>query len=223
MYSLLLSIGLVARQHGYTPGEQGSIFWSIALAAILGQLTNGLQDYLYARYFPTKGPEARLYLSMVGGVLFPIGCFIYAWTSFPNVSIVGPIVGITILMLGVYHAYLGVFNFLADAYLIYASSALAAQSFSRNVFGFAAPLFTTQMYDALGYQWASSLVGFIGLLLGVVPFVLYAKGDVIRKKSQFSKQLQKLEEQRRQQQQQLMEKRQAGEENGTGKMDRQPA
>lgn len=50
-----------------------------------------------------------------------------------HVSIAGPIVGIVVLMTSVYHVYLAVFNYLSDAYLIYASSALAAQSFCRNM------------------------------------------------------------------------------------------
>lgn len=76
--------------------------------------------------------------------------------------------GIVVLMWAVYVIYLAVFNYLADgrwsldrvhaarsadlptlaplsAYLIYASSALAAQSFARNIFGFAFPLFVEQM------------------------------------------------------------------------------
>lgn len=67
------------------------------------------------------------------------------WTAYPDVSIAGPVVGITTLMLGIYIIYLAVFNYLADAYLIYASSALAAQSFARNMFGFAFPLFVEPM------------------------------------------------------------------------------
>lgn len=77
-------------------------------------------------------------------------------------------------MTAVYVIYLAVFNYLADgkdaqihfmfdlllglltrhcltflccaAYLVYASSALAGQSFARNMFGFAFPLFAEQMY-----------------------------------------------------------------------------
>ncbi len=76
MYALLSSYGLVSAQHGFTPGENGSLFWSLSFAAILGQLTNPIQDWLYRKNYPKRGPEARLYASMVAGVLFPVGCFI---------------------------------------------------------------------------------------------------------------------------------------------------
>jgi MFS family permease len=192
MYMLLTSIGLVSDLHGYTPGQTGLVFLSICLGAIIGFSTNYIQDAVYRRMFPRKGPEARLYSACVAAVLFPVGCFIYAWTSYADVSIAGPIVGITTLMAAIYIIYLAVFNYLADAYLIYASSALAGQSFARNMFGFAFPLFADQMYRNLGYQWASSLAGFLGAVLGIVPFVLLAKGHTIRAKSKFSLELQRL-------------------------------
>lgn len=60
------------------------------------------------------------------------------------------------------------------------------------MFGFAFPLFVDAAYKNLGYQWASSLAGFLGAALGIVPFVLLAAGHRIRAKSRFSVQLQEL-------------------------------
>lgn len=196
MYSLLESIGLVTALHGYSEGQNGLVFLSIVVAAIFGQVINIYQDHLYAKNIAKRGPEARLYMSMVAAILFPVGCFIYGWTSYAHVSIAGPIIGIIVLMTGVHIAYLAVFNFLADAYLVFASSALAAQSFARNMFGLAVPLFAINIYENLGYQWASSLAGFLGLLLGVIPFVLFFYGKEIRARSPASLQLQKLEDER---------------------------
>lgn len=42
---------------------------------------------------------------------------------------------------GIFSIYLAVFNYLADSYHRYASSALAAQSFSRNMLAGAFPLY----------------------------------------------------------------------------------
>lgn len=67
--------------------------------------------------------------------------------------------------------YLAVFTYLADCYGPFASSALAGQSLSRNIFGMAFPLFTNQMFDKLTYHWANSLFGFLALALAPVPFV----------------------------------------------------
>ncbi len=77
----------------------------------------------------------------------------------------------------------------ADCYQIYASSALSGQSLCRNLAGTAFPLFTRQMYNRLGYQWASFLAGCLGFALSVVPFILYAYGPKIRARSRFAKEL----------------------------------
>ncbi|PWN52608.1 MFS general substrate transporter [Violaceomyces palustris] len=191
MYMLLESVGLVAGLHNYGPGITGLLFLSIVVAGIVGNLINPIQEKLYEKNVSKKGPEARLYLAGVGAFLFPIGCFIYGWTAYPDVSIAGPMVGVVVLMIGVYNIYLAVFNYLADTYLIYASSALAAQSFARNIFGFIFPLFVKQMYKRLGYQWASTLAGILGAVLGAVPFVLYFWGQSIRKRSKVYNQIQK--------------------------------
>ncbi|SPO41362.1 related to multidrug resistant protein [Pseudozyma flocculosa] len=196
LYLLLSSIGFVSALHNYTPGQNGLVFLSICFSAILGNLLNPLQERMYARNFPKRGPEARLYSACVGAVAFPVGCFIYGWTSYSHVSMAGPIVGVVVLMTGVYHIYLACFNFLSDSYLTYASSALAAQSFARNMFAFAFPLFVKPMYEHLGYQWASSLAGFVGLALGTVPFILFGYGKSIRAKSKVYQQLQRDAEER---------------------------
>ena len=72
---------------------------------------------------------------------------------------------------------------MADSYLTYASSAIAALSFVRYTMGASFPLFTNQMYSALTYTWASFLISMVGLLLSVIPFVLLAYGPKIRARS----------------------------------------
>lgn len=57
-----------------------------------------------------------------------IGSFIYAWTSFPFIHWIGPCIGLTVISASIFTIYLAAFSYLADAYLIYASSALAGQS-----------------------------------------------------------------------------------------------
>jgi hypothetical protein len=55
--------------------------------------------------------------------------------------------------------------------------------------GFSFPLFTTKLYDAIGADWASFLFGCIGLVLAVVPFVLFRWGPQIRARSRIVQQL----------------------------------
>lgn len=47
-------------------------------------------------------------------------------------------------------------------------------------------LFTIQMYNRLGYQWASSLLGFLALACCAIPYVFYFYGERIRRHSHFA-------------------------------------
>lgn len=161
MWGLLEAFGHVMQVvYGFDTGAQGLCFFSLVAGAILGVLTNQLQERVYRAKFPTKGAEARLYASMVCAPLLPIGLFIFG-ASQGRAHWMGPIAGATLLMLGIFHIYIAVcvaafcsarplmrrcsFLYLADAYQIYASSALAAQSFVRNMAGGAFVLFVVQV------------------------------------------------------------------------------
>jgi hypothetical protein len=51
-----------------------------SIGSTLGYCLNFYQEHLYRKNVATRGPEARLYGAMGGGVCFAVGCFIYAWT-----------------------------------------------------------------------------------------------------------------------------------------------
>lgn len=134
--------------------------------------------------------------------------FWFGWASYSNLHWIVPTLGVGCVGIGVYSIYLAVrppcsysetamepltrsttraqaVNYLADAYEKYAASALTAASMGRNVFGAFLPLATPALYSDLGFHWASSLVGFIGLALSLVPVILLVKGETLRAKSPF--------------------------------------
>ena len=61
----------------------------------------------------------------------------------------------------------------------------SAASLGRNAFGAFLPLASQNLYNNLGYQAASSLLGGIGLVLSIVPVILLLKGPELRKRSPF--------------------------------------
>jgi len=77
-------------------------------------------------------------------------------------------------------------NYMVDVYLWNANSALAGNTLIRSLAGAAFPLFATQMYDSLGVNWASSLLGFVCVALIPVPILFYKYGARIRAASRFS-------------------------------------
>lgn len=50
------------------------------IGTILSFIFNFYQEYLYRKNVAKRGPEARLYAAMIGGVCFAVGGFIYAFT-----------------------------------------------------------------------------------------------------------------------------------------------
>ncbi|KAF2684311.1 MFS multidrug transporter-like protein [Lentithecium fluviatile CBS 122367] len=172
--------------------QTGLIQLAITVGALIGTFINPLQDWLYLRTAlknnerPGKPiPEARLYNSIPGSILFTGGLFMYGWSSIPDVHWIVPTIGVCIVGVGIYSIYMGVVNYLTDAYEKYAASALSAASLGRNAFGAFLPLASFQLFDTLGFGWAGSLLGFIGAILSVVPIVLVIKGRDIRAKSPF--------------------------------------
>ncbi|KAK4055318.1 hypothetical protein OIV83_000601 [Microbotryomycetes sp. JL201] len=210
MYLSLRAVPLVfGNIYGFSTGQVGLVFLSIVVGGFIGYGTNYLQEYMYRRKVAKKGPEARLYAAMAGGLTFPIGCLIFAFSSGRG-HWMGPVIGLVLVFLGIFTMYLATFSYLADVYSLYASSAMSGQSLCRNLFGFAFPMFTTQMYNKLTYQCpdkphltpeefdamahfrASFLAGCLGLLLAACPFVLYWYGPKIRQHSRFAKELERL-------------------------------
>ncbi|KAF9517815.1 hypothetical protein BS47DRAFT_1371244 [Hydnum rufescens UP504] len=185
LYGMIESMGLVfgTLYPQFNPGQLGAVFAAMSVGGLVGFITNFGQEKLYRR--------ARLYFACGGGVLIAIGGLIYAWTSLEhrNIPWIAPCIGITLFTVGLYHVYLAIFNYLADAYLIYASSALSGQSFLRNMMAAAFPLFTRQMYRQLTFPWASTLLALIALVMCLCPFVLIMWGPEIRARSRFAKRL----------------------------------
>lgn len=112
--------------------------------------------------------------------------FIFAWTSYPRLHWIGPAIGGFPVGFGFIFLYNAANNYLVDSYVDQAASALAAKTFIRSFWGAGVVLFTEQMYHRLGYEWASSLLGFIGLACCAIPYVFFFKGAAIRKHSKYA-------------------------------------
>ncbi|KAL2128705.1 hypothetical protein VTI74DRAFT_8814 [Chaetomium olivicolor] len=141
------------------------------------------------RHFPASAPESRLYFTCLTSTLLPIGLFIFGFTSRPGTHWIAPAIGLLLATMGILSIYLAVFNYFADTYHKYASSALAAQSFCRNVLGGAFPLVTGPLFRNLGEAGAGGLLGGIATALTIVPWVLVFFGERIRARSPFASQL----------------------------------
>ncbi|KAG8631666.1 hypothetical protein KVT40_000806 [Elsinoe batatas] len=192
LYLTFGAIPLVFRSlYGFTLDQAGAVFASLSVAAILATIIAIYGDKMMKKRRPNMNetPEGRLWFPCIQSCLLPIGLFWFGWTSYRSVHWIVPTLGVGCATMGIFSIYLAVFNYLADTYHKYASSALAAQSFCRNLLGGAIPLVIVEMYTDLGYQGASSLLGGIGILLTAVPFALLIWGPRIRAKSKIASEI----------------------------------
>ncbi|TKY87411.1 hypothetical protein EX895_004089 [Sporisorium graminicola] len=190
VYLLFEAYPIVFQQgHGFNAGISGLMFVAFFLGGCAAVL-------LYVFYFNPKyakeadelkaqginrvPPEERLYPIMLAGPCLTIAFFWFGWTSYPSISFWSPMMAGALIGFGVLFCFLGVFNYLIDVYLANAASALAANTVCRSAAGFGFPLFATQMYETLNPRWASSLLGFIALVMVPIPFALYKFGPKIR-------------------------------------------
>ncbi|UKZ50174.1 hypothetical protein TrVGV298_004430 [Trichoderma virens] len=186
-----------ATNHGFNLWQIGLTFLGIGVGMILGMLSDPvwfrIRMRLMAKLEQETGvpggsePEFRLPSAIVGSVLVPIGIFMFGWTTYSSVHWIVPIIGSAIFGLGNLLVFTSVFTFLVDAYPMYAASALAANAFVRCSFAAVFPLFGTQMYNKLGFQWASSLLAFLTVAMMPFPYLFFRYGKKIRSKSRFAK------------------------------------
>lgn len=131
-------------------------------------------------------PEARLPLSIPASLIgLGGGLFWYAWASYPSVHWMLPTIGLGFIGFAVMTIVTTVAMYITDAYSKYAGSAVAGVAFGENLFAGWLPLAAKRMYTVLGFQWASSLLGFAALVLTLAPIMLWLKGDSIRRRSKF--------------------------------------
>ncbi|KAK5691194.1 hypothetical protein LTR97_011846 [Elasticomyces elasticus] len=135
----------------------------------------------------TRRPEDRLGVGMIGGILFPITMFWFAWTAeFNSIHWIVPTLAGVFLSTSILLIFVAYLNYLTDSYLMYAASALAANTVARSACGAAAPLFTSYMFDSLGVGGGGSLIAGVACLLAPIPFIFYKYGEGIRRRSKFA-------------------------------------
>lgn len=111
------------------------------------------------------------------------------WTARSSIHWIVPVLSGLTFGIGIELTFMALLNYITDAYAPYAASAMASSSISRSLFAVVLPLATNPMYRRLGIPWASSLLGFLALALGTVPFIFLKYGAALRKRSKVCQRL----------------------------------
>ncbi|KAK4608916.1 Efflux pump vrtL [Fulvia fulva] len=194
LYLVLASFPRVwAQVYGQTnKGIAGLNYISLGLGFFIGtQIAAKFADKIYkslmAKNNDTGRSEFRVPLMFPGAVMVPVGLFIYGWTAQYHTHWIGPNIGTAIFAAGNQLVFQNCQTYLVDSYTRYAASAIAATAVFRSLGGFAFPLFAPYMYNALGYGWGNTTLGFVGVAVGFPsPLILWWYGERLRKKSTFA-------------------------------------
>ena len=117
-------------------------------------------------------PEIRLVVGMWGAILIPISLFWLAFTTYPHVHWIVPIIASVPFGIGTLFCFSSVFAYLVTAYRPVAASAMSANTFVRTSSAAAFPLFADQMYHRMGTVGATALLAGLTTLAIPIPYVI---------------------------------------------------
>lgn len=192
LYLFLTAYPIVFQEiHGMSGGIGGLPYFGMIAgmlcAGIYIVLTNPSYNRKLAANNDVPIPEWRLPPVMIGGVAFAIGLFWFGWSGYrADIHWIAPTLSGLMTGFGLLCIFLQSLNYLVDAYLMFAASAIAANTFLRSLAGAGFPLFSQYMFKALGVNWAGTLLGCVALVLVPIPVCFYIYGRKIREHSSFA-------------------------------------
>ncbi|KAL2010180.1 hypothetical protein VTN00DRAFT_5987 [Thermoascus crustaceus] len=192
LYLFMTAYPIVFQQiHGFNKGIGGLPYFGM----IVGQLTAGifiiLQQPSYNRKLNSNNgipiPEWRLPPVIIGGVAFAGGLFWFGWSGYKaSIHWIVPTLSGLLTGFGLLAIFLQSLNYIVDAYLLFAASAIAANTFLRSAAGAGFPLFAQYMFHGMGVNWAGTLLGCVAAVLCPIPVIFYLYGHRLRAKSKFA-------------------------------------
>ncbi|KAK5203098.1 hypothetical protein LTR96_011066 [Exophiala xenobiotica] len=188
LYLLFTTIPTVfQRTYHWSPDLTGLAYVGLGLGLLCGQLLFGLlSDRIVIRLTQANDgvyqPEMRLTLCLLYAFFVPISFFWYGWSTQAKVHWIVPIIGLFPFGFGMIGIFTSIQTYIIDSYPRHAASGIASVTITRSFFGAFLPLAGPSMYQALGYGWGNSIVGFITLALIPAPVLLRQYGGFLRER-----------------------------------------
>jgi len=192
LYLFLTAYPLVFQGvHGFNPGVGGLPFFGMVVGVLSAGAFIIITTPAYNRKLIANGgrgiPEWRLPPVIIGGVAFTGGLFWFGWSgNYKHVHWIVPTLSGILSGFGLLAIFIQLFNYLIDSYLMFAASAIAANTLLRSLMAAGFPLFAEQMFNGLTIKWAGTLLGFVAMALIPVPIAFYYYGAKLREKSKFA-------------------------------------
>ncbi|KAM3079316.1 hypothetical protein ACMFMG_005750 [Clarireedia jacksonii] len=192
LYLFLTAYPIVFQQiHGMNAGVGGLPYFGMIIGMLCAGIYVVLTQPSYNRKLTANNgipiPEWRLPPVIAGGVSFACGLFWFGWSGYrADIHWIVPTLSGLMTGFGLLAIFLQSLNYLVDAYLMFAASAIAANTLLRSLAGAGFPLFSQYMFKALGVNWAGTLLGCVAFVLVPIPVVFYLYGAKIRERSAFA-------------------------------------
>ncbi|KAJ5943732.1 hypothetical protein N7516_003900 [Penicillium verrucosum] len=192
MYALLGAYPVVFEGvYGMSTGVGGLAFIGIIIGELLGGVYILLIQGSYKAKLAANGdkpiPEWRLGPAIIGAVLFAGGMFWFGWTGYTSsIHWMAPIASGLLTGAGIFLIFLQCFNYIVDCYPSLAASTIAANTILRSAIGCSFPLFSRQMMENLGVQWAGTMLGCIAIVMVPIPVLFRVYGPWLRERSKLA-------------------------------------
>ena len=112
-----------------------------------------------------------------------IALFWLGWTVSESTSPILPAMSGLFFYTGYQLVFMAMVNYLTDVFRQSSASAQGAAGMTRSIGAVLLPLAAGPMYGRLGIHWAPSLLGFLTLLMGIIPFVFIRYGGILQRNS----------------------------------------
>ncbi|KAK8052695.1 major facilitator superfamily transporter [Apiospora saccharicola] len=187
LYLLFSTYSFVFKEvYGFSTTAAGLVFLAGGMGTLAGLAYIANFSDRSVRKYAAAGkpvlPEARLPLviTVPGALTFPLGLFVYGWSAEARVHWIVPQIGTAITGFGSILVFVAVQTYLIDAFEGHAASVVGANAVLRGLAGALIPLGGLGLYEALGWGWGNSLLGFVALLFAPILWILGAHGARIR-------------------------------------------
>ncbi|KAE8381579.1 MFS multidrug transporter [Aspergillus bertholletiae] len=178
---------------GFDSKSSSLAFIGLGIGIVLSILTRFADDQIIAKYLRDGRqllPEHKLLGIYIGSPLLAIGLWWFAWAipSYADgIHWIVPTIPLVLIGYALNEFPTVLLGYLADSYLSYAASGLAAVASLRAILSATFPLFARQMFSALGNNVAVSILAAVGTMFCVIPPLFGRYGTRIRAKSKFAR------------------------------------
>ncbi|KAL6452939.1 MDR1 Multidrug resistance protein 1 [Candida maltosa Xu316] len=181
---------------GFTLVELGTTYFSVlvgvcvACAVYLPIIKRKFTDPILRK--EEVFPEVFIPLAIVGGFLLTSGLFIFGWSATRTTHWIGPLFGAAVTASGAFLIFQTLFNYMGASFKpIYLASVFASNDVVRSTVASVFPLFGAPLFNNLATPnypvgWGSSVLGFITLVMILIPILFYLNGTKLRARSKYA-------------------------------------